>query len=293
MNARAVVLASTAALALGAPLAACQRPARVPARQAEAKAQAQSGAAAPDPGYRDPPQVSGVAAAADGGVSLSGRALPSSQVRMISPTGARVETRADGQGAWTAPIGPVSEPSLYRLAEEAGGERVEAEGLVAVLPGAPTVALLRAGFGAEVVGPVGKTPVEILAVDYDAAGGAVVSGRAKAASPVRVLVDGQPAIEGAADGHGRFSLTLPKPLPPGRHSLQAITPQGAAETEVAVTPPAPPKDAQYVAQAQPYGWRVDWITPGGGAQTTLLPGAAAPANPPPAGSSAAALPAAG
>jgi hypothetical protein len=88
---------------------------------------------------------------------------------------------------------------------------------------------------------------------------------------VRVLVDGQAAIEGAAGPDGRFSLALPKPLPPGRHKLETLTPQAMAEAEVAVTPPAPPKDAPYQAQVDPFGWRVDWVTPGGGAQTTLLP----------------------
>ena len=265
MNARAVVLASAAALALTLALAGCSRPGPFPARQAQA------GADAPDPGYRAAPQVRAVARAADGTVSLSGRALPSSQVRMVSPAGARIEARADGQGAWTAPIGLVTEPALYRLAEEAGGQKVEAEGLVAVLPGAPTVALLRAGYGAEVQ-DAGAGPLKILAVDYDMAGGAVVSGRARASSPVRVLVDGRLAIPGAAGPDGRFSLTLPNPLPPGRHRLQALTPQGMAEVEVVVTPPAPPKDGPYRAQVETFGWRVDWITPGGGAQTTLLLG---------------------
>ena len=265
MNAQAVVLASTAALALALTLVGCSRPGAFPARQAQA------GADAPDPGYRAAPQVRAVTRAADGTVSLSGRALPSSQVRMVSPAGAHIEARADGQGAWTAPIGPVTEPALYRLAEEAGGQRVEAEGLIAVLPGAPTVALLRAGYGAEVQ-DAGAGPLKILAVDYDMAGGAVVSGRARASSPVRVLVDGRLAIPGAAGPDGRFSLTLPNPLPPGRHRLQALTPQGMAEVEVAVTPPAPPKDAPYRAQVETFGWRVDWITPGGGAQTTLLLG---------------------
>jgi hypothetical protein len=264
MSARTVVLASAAALALGLPLAACSRPG-FPTRQAQASAEA------PDPGYRAPPEVGRVIRAADGAVSLSGRALPSAQVSMVSPAGARVETRADGSGAWTAPLGPVSEPTLYSLAEEAGGQKVEAEGLVAVLPGSPTVAVLRAGAGAEVVQEAGKAPLRILAVDYDMAGGAVVSGTARAASPVKVLVDGQAAIEGAAGADGRFSLSLPKPLPPGRHRVQAMTPQGAADAEVVVTPPAPPKDAPYQAQAESFGWRVDWTTPGGGAQTTLLP----------------------
>ena len=85
------------------------------------------------------------------------------------------------------------------------------------------------------------------------------------------MVDGQAAIDGAAGQDGRFSLTLPKPLPPGRHKLEALTPTAMAEVEVAVTPPAPPKDAPYQARVETFGWRVDWTTPGGGAQTTLLP----------------------
>ena len=157
------------------------------------------------------------------------------------------------------------------LAEKAGGQTVQAEGFIAVLPGAPTVALLRAGFGAVVQDP-GNAPLKILAVDYDVAGGAVVSGRASAASPVRVLVDGQLAAPGAAGSDGRFSLTLPKPLTPGHHLLQVQTPKATAGTEVVVTPPAPPHDAPYQARVETFGWRVDWTTPSGGAQTTLLPG---------------------
>jgi hypothetical protein len=264
MTARATVLASAAALALVLGQAACNRSGPFPARQAQVSADA------PDPGYRAAPQVGGVTKGADGGLTLSGRALPSSQVRMISSTGARVETRADGSGAWTAQLGPVSEPVLYRLEEEAGGQRVDAEGLVAVLPGAPMVAVLRAGSGAEVVRDAGKPPLKILAVDYDVSGAAVVSGLARAASPVRLLVDGQPSIEGSAGPDGRFSLTLPKPLAPGRRQLQALTPQGMSEAEVAITPPVSPRNAPFQAQAVSSGWRVDWITPGGGAQTTLL-----------------------
>jgi len=265
MNAKAMVLTSAAALALVLGQAACSRPGSFPARQAQA-----GSGDAPDPGYHAAPVVNGLTKAADGGVSLSGRALPSSPVRLIPAAGTPIETRADGSGVWSAPLGPVSEPALYRLTEEAGGQTVEAEGLIAVLPGSPTIAVLRPGFGAEVVQAAGNGPLKILAVDYDVSGAAVVSGIARAASPVRVLVDGQPSGEGAAGPDGRFSLTLPKPLSAGHHQLQAVTPQAMAETDVALTPPAPPRGAPYQAQAQPFGWRVDWITPGGGAQTTLL-----------------------
>jgi hypothetical protein len=84
------------------------------------------------------------------------------------------------------------------------------------------------------------------------------------------MVDGQAAFDGAAGPDGRFSLTLPKAVPPGRHTLQVMTPQAKAEAEVTLTPPAPPKTGSYHAQAESWGWRLDWTTPGGGAQTTLL-----------------------
>jgi hypothetical protein len=264
MNAKAVVLAS-AALALILSLGACNRSGRFPARQSQAET------APTDSGYRAAPKVSRATKDAEGAVTLTGRALPSSQVRMVSLKGLDAgPIHTDGSGVWTALIGPVTEPALYSLTEAAGGQTVEADGLIAVLPGAPTVALLRAGFGAQVVQNEGAAPLKILAVDYDVAGATVVSGRAPASSPVRVRVDDQPPVEGAAGPDGRFSLTLPKPLPGGNYRLQAQTPQAAAQAEVVVTPPAPPKNAPYQAQAERFGWRIDWITPGGGAQTTLL-----------------------
>jgi hypothetical protein len=211
--------------------------------------------------------------AADGGVKLTGRALPSSQVKMVSLRGlAAGPIRADGSGAWTIALGPVPEPALYSLAEETGGRTVSAEGLIAVLPGAPTVAVLRAGFGAQVVQGADGKPLEIQALDYDVAGAAVVSGRARAGSAVRVVIDGEAPIQVAAGQDGRFSLTLPKPVPPGPHRLQVLTPQASAEVEIVLTPPAATGNRAYQAQAEKFGWRVDWTTPGGGAQSTLLLG---------------------
>jgi hypothetical protein len=261
MNARALLQPSMMTLALLA--AGCSRPSAFPAGGAQAEA--------PDPGYRGPPRLRGSIKAADGAVSLSGQALPSSKVRMVSPAGARVETTADGSGAWSAAVGPVSEPTLYRLVEEeANGRRVEAEGFVAVLPGAPVVALLRAGAGAEVQDPA--KVLKLLAVDYDSGGGVVVSGRARPSSPVRVLVDDQPALQGAADKDGRFSLTLPKPLSPGARKLVVEAPEATVGAEIVLTPRAMPLDMPYVAASVPFGWRIDWTTPGGGSQTTLLLG---------------------
>ena len=70
----------------------------------------------------------------------------------------------------------MSEPAFYSLAEEASGRRIEADGQIAVLPGAPTVALLRAGDGAEVLLDRPAAGLKILAIDYDGGGGTVVSG---------------------------------------------------------------------------------------------------------------------
>ena len=86
------------------------------------------------------------------------------------------------------------------------------------------------------------------------------------------MVDGQPAIEGPADADGRFALSLPKPLAAGQHKLHAATAQASADAEILIDRPAPPKDGPYQVQAQPYGWRIDWMTAGGGPQTTLLLG---------------------
>lgn len=268
MTARALLKASAATLALGAvlTLCACKRPAPF------AAADTQAAGAPADPGYRAPPQLRGWDLAGDGSVTLSGRAWPGSKVRMVSPAGVERDAAADGSGAWTLPLGPATAPALYRLAEEANGRRVDAEGLIIVLPGPPVVALLRAGYGAQVQDRGQAGAAKILAVDYDGGGGAVVSGRAAASAPVRVQVDGQPAGDGASGPDGRFSVVLTKPLDPGPHRLLVQTAGGQASAAVPITAPQPPKQGPYQVQAQPYGWRIDWVTASEAPQTTLLLG---------------------
>ncbi len=65
-------------------------------------------------------------------------------------------------------------------------------------------------------------------------------------------------------------MILPKPLAPGARRLQAVTPKAVAAAQITVTPPAPPRDGPYRAVPEGGGWRIDWVTPGGGPQTTLL-----------------------
>ncbi len=224
---------------------------------------------APDPGYRAGPQIQDFSRGADGGLILSGRAMPSSQIRLASPAGAKAETTADGRGVWRALLGPVSEPALYGLSAETAGRRVQAEGYVAVLPGAPTVALLRAGAGAVVLGS-SATTLRLLAVDIDNGGAAVISGVAPAGAPVRLMVDGMVALDAAARPDGHFSLTLPKALPPGVHKLEALAGNAAAPVTISVGLIAPLTQGPYRISQAGGGWRVDWVTPGEGLQTTLL-----------------------
>ena len=260
----------TAALAAGLALAGCGRSRPFPTAASPAPTQAA------DPGYRGPPQLTGMIRAADGSLSLVGRAMASSHVRLASPVGALQETVADGKGAWRAALGPVSEPALYGLSAEADGRRVQAEGYVAVLPSAPEVALLRAGAGAELLDGGGATP-RIQAIDFDGSGNAVVSGRAAPSSPLRVLVDGTAVMDGAAGGDGRFSLTLPKPLVQGERRIQVMAPKAVDGVLVQISSAQPlAADGPYRATAIKTGWRIDWLTPGGGAQSTLL---LAPAGP--------------
>jgi hypothetical protein len=268
MKARALLNVSAASLALASALilTACNRSSSAPAPQAQAADDT------PDPGYRAPPQLRGWETAADGSVSLKGRAWPSSKVRMVSPAGIEQDTTADGSGAWTLPLGPVTEPALYRLAEESGTRHADAEGLIVVLPGQPIVALLRAGYGAQVQDRGRAGALKIQAVDYDSGGGTVVSGRAAASAAVRLMVDGEAAGDGGAGPDGRFSVVLAKPLAMGAHQVEVQAGQAKVATTVEITPPEPPSDTPYHAQVQPFGWRIDWVTASEGAQTTLILG---------------------
>jgi hypothetical protein len=228
----------------------------------------------PDPGYLAAPQIVALVRAPDGALSLAGRATPSSQVRLASPSGARLETTADGKGDWRTQLGPVSEPALYGLSAEADGRRIQGEGYVAILPGRPTVALLRAGSGAQVLDGAPGGTVRLLALDIDSGGATVVSGLAAAGAPVRLLIDEVVAIQAAAGADGRFSLILPKALPPGAHTIRALTAKAHADAAVTITAIAPLTDGPYRITPAGGGWRVDWMTPGVGRQTTLLLGAA-------------------
>ncbi len=265
---RPIGAVATALLAL---LGGCHRGAdwrETHAVQAEAPA---------DPEYTAPPEATAVHASAQGGVIVSGRAAPGVRVRLASPTGQAIGATADDSGAWSVALPSGDSVRLYGLAEDISGRLVQAEGYVALLPapGASAV-LLRAGTGARAA-HAASGALRIAAVDFDSGAG-VVSGEAKPNAPVRLTVDGVAGGEARADASGRFAVsvaTMLKPgesflLKPGAHALAVESGGASARARVSVSRPEPVKGGPFRARRVAEGWRIDWITPGGGVQSTLV-----------------------
>ena len=259
---RVLAAAGLAAVLLG--LAACG-PGPDPDRMVEAPP--------PDPGaaYQGPPQPMGARLEA-GRLVLSGQARPDGRVRVIMiPDPAPIWTTADGTGAFSASLPPGTGPRLLALAMEIpvsgqAARMVQAEGYVFVAPDG-RAALLRAGAGARVLArPDGG--IQILALDYDRAGGVVISGLAPAGTALNTQVDGVSRGRSAADTQGRYAIAL-EPLGPGQHRFE-VAGGGRMATASLQISPAAALSQPYRAEPAGAGWRIDWMTPGGGLQSTLV-----------------------
>ena len=242
-------------------IAACGGP---PQRGGEADPPAQQ------TGYALPPELTDAVRGADGGVTLTGRAPPDSRVRLNSPEGQSLGATAGRDGSWTLSLPPSATPRMFALAAEVAGRPMRAEGPVLVLPApAPAAVTPRAGFGALAVGHA--TVPTIVALDYDAGGGAAVAGLAPPKASVRLLIDGMPAGSDQADERGRFAImAVGGPVSPGERLVQVATDAGGAQARVALSAPTAPGAAAYLARREDGRWRIDWSLPGGGVQTTLV-----------------------
>jgi hypothetical protein len=98
----------------------------------------------------------------------------------------------------------------------------------------------------------------------------VVSGTAAPDALVFVRLDGRQAAQGRSDAQGRYALALPQPIPRGAHLIEAAGEGFGDAANVEVSPPAPLVAGPMRSQFTKGGLRVDWMTPGGGAQSTLL-----------------------
>lgn len=220
-------------------------------------------------GYVAPPVVVG-AQPLEGQIVLAGQAAPQAAVRLATPQGEALAAVADAQGRWRLSLPPAAEPRLFGLSMTTAGRVVQAQGYLLVTPQGRPVQL-RAGAGALTLGAAG--PPRITAFDFDADGGAVISGVVAAAgAAVSVRVDGRQMAEGRADDNGRFSIAFGQPLTQGRHRIEVAS-EGVEHAATVDLAPGPPLTAgPFRSGAAPQGFRVDWMTPGGGAQSTVILG---------------------
>ena len=249
-------------------------------RQAGDGAVAHSASAEGD--YLPPPSLSGVTLAPGGRLSLTGEATSGLIVRLATPAGQILYSPADEHGQWRVEIAEAGEPRLFGLsmADKAGKRAVQAQGYLAILPGGQA-AQLRAGAGATVYGAA-PDGVRIPALDYDRQGGAVVAGVATPGATIGVRVDGVQRGQNTTDAEGRFEVSLSEPLAHGDHQIEASDGERQARTVAPVSPAPTLSTGPYRAERVSLGWRIDWMTPGGGVQSTIVmdrpPGASSGAS---------------
>ncbi len=218
--------------------------------------------------YRSPPMLTSATLLPGGRVRLTGLAGPTDRVRLAPPSGPAAYAVAGKDGVWSLVLAAPGAPRLFGLAMIEKGRPIQSEGYVSVTPQG-AAAQLRAGAGAVVLGDPHAEPA-ILAVDFDSKGGTVVSGRAAPHAIVDLWVDGTRRARTPTDAEGWFSAPLDEPLMFADHQLEIVEGARRAAAHPRLAPAEALTSGPYRATSTAEGWRIDWITPGGGLQTTLL-----------------------
>lgn len=221
---------------------------------------------AADAGYLKAPALTASKSAANG-VLLTGEAEPGSVVRLGSPTGEAVETRASATGAWTVTLEPSADVRLFGLSMSRDKRTVQSQGYLAILPDG-RAAQLRSGATAFVYGGASDAP-RLLTVDFDREGRASVAGMARAGGDLSLRIDRSLRGNGKADSQGRFHLAIPQPLNAGALTFE-VTGDSGEESRVIQVSAAQDLTPPFRASRAGGAWRIDWITPGGGVQSTLI-----------------------
>ena len=224
-------------------------------------------------GYTPPPRVL-AARPGRAGLALAGSAAPGARVRLGTPTGALRYATANASGVWTLVIPPSADLRLFGLSMSVGERTVQAEGYLAVAPDG-RMAQLRAGAGSLVHSPPSRRPL-ILALDFDRDGAATVTGVGIADAEIGLRLDRTAAGVSTIDRQGRYSFALSRPMTSASHQIE-ISGEGGEQVVVVEAGRPAPLTRPFRAGRVPGGWRIDWMTPGGGVQSTILfdrPGAA-------------------
>jgi len=222
--------------------------------------------------YVASPSLTTAVRQAGGRITLTGRAQPGAHVRLATPAGDSIFAKADVAGVWRAVLPASGVMRLFGLSMSEGQRTVQAEGYLAIAPDG-RAAQLRSGAGAVVLGVPPRT-LRILAVDFDNLGeadklrAAVVSGAAAPGATVSVVIDGVQR-QAVADADGRF-MALNEPLAAGVHTLETAQDGSRVRLLLPIVHAPPLTPGPFRAERTDLGWRIDWMTPGGGVQSTLL-----------------------
>lgn len=246
--------------------AACLALAACGPRQAAAPAASPEPAGQGDVGYQAAPMVRSVQTSG-GTLRLEGSAPANSRVRLATPQGQAVFADAGDKGAWSLSLPVSAQARIFGLSASVGDRTVQSEGYLLLTPEGEAV-LLRAGAGALRVGRGGRNGLD--AVDFDREGGAVISGRAPAGAALSIHVDGRKMGEGRADAKGRYSIALTQQPLSGRRQIDVFGDATENAVVIDVTPAAPLSAGPFRTTTVDGGLRIDWMTPGGGAQSTVL-----------------------
>ena len=247
-------------------VAACGQGAEDAAWKAQARQKAADATA--EAGYVTPPTVTGLLVGPDGSLTASGQAQQGASVRLGSPTGEMVSAVADDAGQWRAQLPASDAVRLYGVSMTSGGRAVQSQGYAAILPNG-RLAQLRAGSGSLLLTEPSAAP-RILAVDFDRDGQAVLTGVAASRASLSVRVNRVPGGETSADRSGRFLIALNKPLPNGPVEIEVAGDGGVDTVTIIASQAGPIAQGPFRSAAIAGGWRIDWMSPGGGVQTTLL-----------------------
>ena len=103
----------------------------------------------------------------------------------------------------------------------------------------------------------------------------MISGVGTTGAEIGLRLDRTAAGGSTIDRQGRYSFALSRPITPATHELE-MSGEGGEDVIVVATGRPPAMDRPFRAARLPNAWRIDWMNPGGGAQTTLLFDAPAP-----------------
>jgi nucleoid-associated protein YgaU len=201
-----------------------------------------------------PPSFDVVRVNPSGDAVIAGRAQPDAQVTILDQGKAIGSVKADNRGEWVFLPDSALDPGEHSFTLESRNEDAPAEtppkaesqsSVVVLVPqiakdiagrasdrpaGALAIEVPKSGEGPTRVMNVPDQPAEtasgaptgpqIAAIDYDASGRAVLSGKAPAGARLFVYVDNKPIGETVADEEGLWSFTPSAPLAQGLHVIR-------------------------------------------------------------------------